>query len=250
MSSTQTISIVIITKNAERTLSACLESVKWASEVIVVDSGSDDSTEEIAKEFGAKFHSVSWLGFGPQKNVAIDLATSHWALSLDADEVVTPSLATEIQDIIRQPHTEKVYEILRISKYCGKEMRHSGWDKDYVARLFHRGSAVFSNSLVHERLLFEGDASKLINHLEHDSFESLEEVLEKMNRYSTLGAKELAIQNKKSSVFKAVTHGLAAFFKTYFIKAGFLDGAEGFMLAISNAEGAYYKYLKLYLSQK
>ena len=244
------ISVVIITKNAERTIANCLDGLNWASEVVILDNGSDDQTPDIARAKGAKFHTSDWYGFGPQKNLAIDLALSQWVLSVDSDEFVTSELAAEIVRIIRSRPDEDVFEISRISNYCGREMRHSGWFPDYVPRLFRKGKARFSDSLVHERLLFEGKSKQLRSHLMHDSFHSPDDVLEKMNRYSSLGAQQLAQAGKSSSLMTAVLHGFGAFFKTYVIKAGFLDGVEGFFLAVSNAEGAYYKYVKLYYLNK
>ncbi|MDC1311863.1 glycosyltransferase family 2 protein [Burkholderiales bacterium] len=246
----QTISAVIITKNADRTLEACLDALKWTSEIIILDSGSSDQTSQIAQKKGAKFHTAEWRGFGPQKNEAIGLAQSDWILSIDSDEFVSEELVSEILRITSISHAEDVYELSRLSKYCGKQMRHSGWFPDFVPRLFRNGAARFSDSLVHERLLYKGQSKRLNGYLFHDSFHSPDDVLDKMNRYSTLGAQQLASQSQQGGLLRAVIHGLGAFLKTYVIKYGFLDGAEGFFLAVSNAEGAYYKYVKLYYLNK
>jgi glycosyltransferase involved in cell wall biosynthesis len=247
---TPTISVVIITKNAERTLERCLRSVEWATETLVVDSGSNDDTLTIAEKLGAKVHTSDWRGFGPQKNLAMRLATSDWILSIDADEFVTPNLAQEIMSVVGDANAHDVYELDRISNYCGRKMLHSGWRPDYVARLFKSGKAEFSQDLVHERLLFKGVPGRLTGKLDHDSFYSPDEVIEKMNRYSTLGAQQLFDAGKQSGVLTPLLHAAGAFLKTYVFRAGFLDGAEGFFLAISNAEGAYYKYVKLYYLNK
>ena len=246
----ETISAVIITKNADRTLEACLDALKWASEIIIVDSGSNDQTSQIASRKGVKFHSAEWGGFGPQKNLAIGLAKSDWVLSIDSDEFVSAELASSILHITSTSPAEDVFELSRISKYCGKQMRHSGWFPDFVPRLFRNGTARFSDSLVHERLIYESQSKRLAGYLFHDSFHSPDDVLEKMNRYSTLGAQQLANRGRQVGLLGAVIHGLGAFFKTYILKAGFLDGPEGFLLAVSNAEGAYYKYVKLYYLNK
>ena len=246
----QTISAVIITKNADRTLEACLDALNWTSEIIILDSGSNDQTHQIAQKKGAKFHTGEWCGFGPQKNLAIGLAQSDWILSIDSDEFVSEELASEILRITSISTAEDVYELSRLSKYCGKQMRHSGWFPDFVPRLFRNGAARFSDSLVHERLMYEGQSKRLAGYLFHDSFHSPEDVLDKMNRYSTLGAQQLASKGRRGGVLRAVIHGLGAFLKTYIIKAGFLDGSEGLFLAVSNAEGAYYKYVKLYYLNK
>ena len=246
----QTISAVIITKNADRTLEACLDALNWTSEIIILDSGSNDQTLQIAQKKGAKFHTGEWCGFGPQKNLAIGLAQSDWILSIDSDEFVSEELASEILLITSISTAEDVYELSRLSKYCGKQMRHSGWFPDFVPRLFRNGAARFSDSLVHERLMYEGQSKRLAGYLFHDSFHSPEDVLDKMNRYSTLGAQQLASKGRRGGVLREVIHGLGAFLKTYIIKAGFLDGSEGLFLAVSNAEGAYYKYVKLYYLNK
>ena len=227
-----TISAVIITKNADRTLEACLDALTWASEIIILDSGSNDRTSQIARAKGAKFHFAEWCGFGPQKNLAIGLAQSDWILSIDSDEFVNRDLASAILHTVSSSPAEDVFELSRISNYCGKQMRHSGWFPDFVPRLFRNGTARFSESLVHERLIYEGQAKRLAGYLLHDSFHSPDDVLNKMNRYSTLGAEQLASQAQRGGVLRAVIHGLSAFLKTYIIKAGFLDGAEGFFLAV------------------
>ena len=214
----------------------------------MLDSGSTDKTVEIARSMGAKVSvTEDWPGFGLQKNRALELATGEWIFSIDADERVTPELAAEIRTVVDSPDALAGYEMPRLSSYCGRYMRHSGWWPDYVTRLFRRGHARFSDSLVHERLIVDGPVGKLSATLLHESFRSLEEVLEKVNRYSSLGAEQMSNAGRRGGVATAVLHGLGAFVKTYILKAGFLDGREGFMLAVSNGEGAYYKYVKLWL---
>lgn len=242
------ISAVIITRNEEAMIGDCLASVAWADEIIVLDSGSIDRTVEIATAHGARVaEGGDWPGFGPQKNRAIALATGDWILSLDADERVTPELRDEILAAVVADRGMAALEMPRLSSYCGRFMRHGGWWPDHVTRLFQRGRARFSDDLVHERLIVDGKIGRLRNHLLHLAFENLEEVLEKVNRYSTSGA-EMAWNRGRTGTFSgAVLRGLWAFARTYFLKAGFLDGREGFMLAVSNAEGTYYRYLKLML---
>lgn len=242
------ISIVIITRNEEAAIGRCLDSVSWADQVIVLDSGSTDQTVEIARGKGAKVSvTKDWPGFGQQKNRALELATGDWILSIDADERVTPELAAEIRSMVTSPNPKPGYEMPRLSSYCGRYMRHSGWWPDYVTRLVRRGQGRFSSSLVHEHLEVDGPVGRLSHTLMHDSFHSLEQVLEKVNRYSSLSAQQMAAAGRRGGILTAISHGLGAFIKTYVLKAGFLDGREGFMLAVSNAEGAYYKYVKLFL---
>ena len=242
------LSVILITKNEAANIKDCLESVSFANEIIVVDSQSSDQTVKIAQSFGAKVENTSdWPGFGPQKNRALNLATQDWVLSIDADERVTPELKQEILAVIDSSSSADCYAIPRLSWYCGRFMKHSGWHPDYVERLFKRGSAKFSDHLVHERLLPNGPVKKLNHHFLHYSFKNFSQVLQKVDSYSTASANQAFQQGKKSSVLKAIGHGLWAFFRTYFLRLGFLDGQQGLALAISNAEGTYYRYIKIWL---
>lgn len=245
-----TLSVIIITKNEEHDIRDCLESVAWADEVIVLDSGSTDNTLKIAKKYTDRvYSSVDWQGFGIQKNRVLAYASSDWVLSLDADERVSDALRQEIQKAI-QSENIFIFKIPRLSSYCGKFIRHSGWWPDYVPRLFKRGEASFSDDLVHERLVFEGDTNKLTAPLVHITYKDLNEVIVKINHYSSLGAKNSYQKGKRGGLASAIIHGIWAFIRTYIFRAGFLDGAEGFMLAISNAETTYYRYLKLFYLSK
>ena len=240
------LSVIIITKNEAHDIRDCLTSVAWADEIIVLDSGSTDETPSIAREFTPNVYSSSdWQGFGIQKNRALAYATKDWVLSLDADERVDAALLKEIQEVLKSSEFD-VYFIPRLSSFCGRFIHHSGWRPDYVARLFKRGSASFSNNLVHESLAFTAPAGYLKQSILHLSYQNLDEVLDKMQRYAMLGAKELHARNKRTSLLGAIGHGAWAFIRTYIIRLGFLDGAQGFMLAVNNAETTYYKYLQLY----
>jgi glycosyltransferase involved in cell wall biosynthesis len=240
------LSVIIITKNEGHNIRACLESVAWADEIIVVDSGSTDDTASICREFTPHVYSHDWPGFGPQKNRALDYASKDWVLSLDADERIPLELHTEIQSVMREG-IEDAYEIPRLSSFCGRNIHHSGWRPDYVTRLFKRGAGRFSDDLVHERVIVTGSTGKLRQSILHESFRDAEELLDKINRYSTASALMLRKNNRTASLKKAVAHALWAFLRTYILRAGFLDGREGFMLAVSTAEGTYYRYVKLML---
>jgi len=240
-----TISVIIIAKNAEKTIYKCLNSLSFSSEIIVLDSGSTDQTKEICRQFTNLVFETDWQGFGIQKNRALEKATSDWVLSIDADEEISKELALEIQQIIREEKFTAFY-LPRLSNYCGKWMKHGGWYPDYVLRLWKRGTARFSNDIVHEKVVVEkGETGYLKQPLLHYAYDNLESVLEKMNRYSLLGAQMAFEKGKKSSLRKAIVHGIGTFLKGYVLKLGFLDGKEGFILAVSNAEGCYYRYLKL-----
>jgi glycosyltransferase involved in cell wall biosynthesis len=246
-----TLSVILITKNEAANIRDCLNSVSFADEIIVLDSGSTDSTVELCRSFTQQvFRNADWQGFGVQKNRALNQAQGEWILSIDADERVTPALRAEIQQIIQHP-MEVAFRIPRCSYYCGRWIKHSGWQPDYVTRLFRRDSARFSNDLVHEQVqLLSGKIGTLQNPLLHYSFTSLEEVLDKINHYSSASAHTLKDKGQPSSLKKAIVHGLWTFVRTYFLKRGFLDGREGFLLAVSNAEGTYYRYLKLMYLQE
>jgi len=242
------LSVILITKNEAAHIRACLESVAWADEIVVVDSGSSDDTVAIAREFTPHVHVHDWPGFGAQKNRALGYATNEWVFSIDADERVTPELRTAIEAVLQDGGDARAaWRVSRLSSYCGRFMRHSGWYPDHIVRLFRRGAARFSDDLVHERLLVEGSIGRLDGELLHHAFDSMEEVLRKLDMYSTAGAQKLHRQGRTTTLTGAVLRGLWSFFRTYVLRGGFLDGREGFMLAVSNAEGTYYRYLKLML---
>lgn len=241
------LSVTVITKNEAHNIEACLRSVRFADQVVVVDSGSTDDTVQIARSLGAEVTvATDWQGFGIQKNRALALASSEWVLSIDADEQVTEELAREIQAVLRAPQFD-AYSFPRLSSFCGQYMHHSGWYPDRVTRLFRRTRATFSNDLVHEKVLAAGPVGSLQSALRHESYRDFEAVLDKVNRYSSAGAQTLLNKGKNASLTTAFAHGVWAFVRTYFLRLGFLDGRLGLVLAISIAEGTYYRYLKLWL---
>jgi len=241
------LSVIVIAKNEEASIARTLRSVAFADEIVVVDSGSDDRTADIAREHGAKVSvTADWPGFGPQKNRALDLATGDWVLSLDADEWLTDASAAEIRRAIASASRDVVaYRVPRRSSICGRFMRHSGWWPDYVVRLFRRDRGRFSADIVHERLVVDGAVATLTEPMLHETFVDLDDLVEKMNRYSTASAEQLRREGRAAGLGEAIARGLWAFFRTYVLRAGFLDGREGFMLAVATAEGTYYRYAKL-----
>jgi glycosyltransferase involved in cell wall biosynthesis len=238
------LSVIIIVKNESLHIARCLESVVWADEIIVLDSGSTDNTIEICERYTRRVYSTDWQGFGVQKQRALDKAIGYWVLSIDADEQVTADLKSEIQQVIKKSQSDG-FEIPRLSSYCGRNIKHAGWWPDYVLRLFKRESGTFSPDLVHERVIVNGRIAQLKHSLLHEAFINSDEVLTKVNNYSTLGAKKLHDLGEASSLKKAILKGSWMFFRTYILKLGFLDGKQGLMLAISSAEVTYYKYVKL-----
>ncbi len=244
------LTVIVITKNEAHNMDACLKSVAFADQIVVLDAGSTDETIELARKGGAQVSvAPDWQGFGVQKNRALLLAEGDWVLSIDADERVTPELRAEILGVMHSAEFD-VYSFPRLSSYCGQYIRYCGWYPDFTCRLFRRDNARFSNDLVHEKLVTSKPVGRLKSHLLHESFTSFEAVLDKANRYSSAGALALYKAGKKASLRKALGHGLWAFLRTYIFRLGFLDGRMGLVLAISNAEGTYYRYLKLWLMSK
>ena len=254
---------ILITRNEAHNLEECLSSLQGlADEIVVVDTQSSDATVSIAQRYGAKVAQPDdWPGFGPQKNRALALATHAWVLSIDADERVTPELAAEINLVIGRgqqniDHAGSVdkhysaYEIPRKSWYCGKFIQYCGWRPDYVLRLFRKSNAKFSEDLVHERVITTDAIGQLKNHLLHYSYLDFSQVLAKVEAYSNAAAQQAFNRGERGSIGKGVMHGAWAFFRTYVLRAGFMDGAHGLALSISNAQTSYYKYVKLWAMQQ
>jgi glycosyltransferase involved in cell wall biosynthesis len=239
------LSVIIITKNEAQNIAGCLESVRFADEVIILDSGSTDGTQEIARSMGAKVYvSEDWPGFGLQKNRALDLASQPWVFSIDADERVTPELRAEIIRTLRAPAFDS-YRVARLSEFCGKPIRHCGWWPDYVLRLFRRGLCRFNDAPVHERVEASCTIGQLDYWLLHFPFENLDMLVAKINRYSSEAAKVMAAKGKRSGVLCAMGHCVWTFIRIYLLKLGFMDGRHGFVLAMAAAFGSFLRYSKL-----
>ncbi len=243
------LSVILITHNESRNVLACLQSVAFADEWIVVDSGSSDDTRDLAAAFGAQVVQTNdWPGFGPQKNRALALARGGWVLSIDADERVDPELAAQIRAVVAQaPAVPAAYELSRLSSFCGQWMRHGDWYPDRVLRLFRRGAGRFSDDLVHERVRVHGVVGRLSGPLLHDTMPSLDDALAKMNRYTSGRAQDMVRAGRHASVAGALGHALWAFLRGYVLRRGFLDGRLGLVLALYVAEGTYYRHLKMWL---
>jgi len=242
------LSVVIITLNEEAKIRDCLESVKWADEIIVVDSYSQDKTVEVAREYTSKIHQREFTGFGEQKNFALSKAEGDWILSIDADERLTPELQEEIERTLDNPKACGYY-MPRKSYFANKWIKHCGWWPDYVLRLFRRDRGHFSDRLVHEAVEVDEPTTKLNNPLEHHPYSSVSELIKKADEYSALGAQVMMARDKNCSCCTALSHSTLAFVKTYFLKMGILDGWMGLVIAYSNAAGAFYKYMK-YIEMK
>jgi len=243
------ISVTILTKNSQKYLRKVLEGVKSFDEVLLYDNGSTDTTLEIAKEFPfVKVYKEDFYGFGPTHNKASSLAKNDWILSIDSDEIVSQTMVDEI--IATDLNPNHVYSFPRHNYYNGKFIRWCGWYPDRQVRLYNRTKTSFTPAQVHEAIIVKDVSSiSLKGPLLHYSYDSHADFLAKMQAYSNLFAQQNC-GKIKSSPCKAVLHGLAAFFKGYILKRGFLGGYEGFVISVYNGNTAFYKYLKLYEANK
>jgi glycosyltransferase involved in cell wall biosynthesis len=244
------ISCIIITRNEAQNIRRCLESVNWADEVVIVDSGSTDETKKIASEFTDKIFDLKWEGFGPAKEFARNQAGGDWVLSVDADEVVSEKLREEILRTLGSENPLDGYFIPRRSNFLGKWIRHGGWYPDLVLRLFKREKGEFTTQLVHEKVKVNGPIGSLANDLLHHTDPDFEHYLTKLNRYTSLDALQLLKAGRESGLADITLRPPILFFKMYILKAGFLDGVHGFILAAASAFHVFSKYVKLWHLKK
>jgi glycosyltransferase involved in cell wall biosynthesis len=240
------VSVVIITLNEENNIKSCLESAKWADEIIVVDSGSQDKTVEICRQYTDFVYDIPWQGFGKQKNYAVDLAHFDWILSIDADERVTPELKGEIGDLLKEELKFPGYFISRKSYFGKRLILHCGWFPDFTIRLFNRKKGRFNDVQVHESVQINGNVGYLRHPLIHFTYKNISDFLIRMNRYSTLAAIDLFKEKKKGAVLKMIFHPPATFFKMYFLKRGYKEGFPGMILSGLYAFYTFVKYSKLW----
>jgi len=239
------LSVILICKDEAARIGATLEAARFADEIVVVDSGSTDGTREIAAAIADRVvETEDWPGFGPQKNRALDLATGQWVLSIDADEVVTPELRDEIIATIDDA-AHDAYRMPRLTIFLGREIRHSGWWPDHVLRLFRRGSARFSNDLVHERVAFEGRVGTLRHHLQHTGDDDAASLRAKSIRYAHAAAESLHAKGHAGGRCIATIKAAAAFMRNYIVRRGFLDGRAGWVIATTAAAGKWRRYTRL-----
>jgi glycosyltransferase involved in cell wall biosynthesis len=230
------LSVVIITKNEEKFVADAIKSSLFADEVMVLDSGSTDNTCTIAKDLGARVEYQKWLGFGPQKNKAIELAIHDWVFVLDSDERITTELQQEILTTLQNP-TVNGYHVARLNNFFGKDIRTCGLYPDYSIRLFNKNKGRFNDVAVHESVQIGSMTEKLKNHMVHLAYETVDEFMTKQKKYA-------ALSHKKKNRIKALISPLWTFFKLYFIKLGFLDGWHGFTIAKLYAQYTFWKYSK------
>jgi len=238
------LSVVLITHNAAAQLADCLASVAFADEVVVVDSGSSDGTAEIATRYGARVVTKEWLGFGRQKQFAVEQAAHDWVLCLDADERVSPELAASLVRALQAP-AALVYRMARCNRFLGRWLRHGEGYPDWSPRLFDRRHARWSDDGVHEKVLYAVSPGTLEGDLMHESGEDLGRYLEKQNRYTALAAQELHRRGQRAGLAELTLSPLLRFFKFYLLRLGFLDGLPGLVHISIGCMNSFMKYAKL-----
>jgi len=239
------LSVTIITKNEEFNIAKCLNSVSWADEIVVVDSGSTDNTLNICQDFKCKIIQSDWLGFGKTKQLAVDSASNDWILSVDADEELTPALQKEIQSLSVCSYNNIAYRIRRNSFYLGKLIRYCGWQFDAPLRLFNREMSRFNDKPVHESVVTKQPVAILKNSMNHYTYPTIESHFKKMEFYGEIAAQQMLTKGKGSNLLYAYLRALVKFIKMYFLQFGLLDGVIGFKLCKNSAYGVWYKYKRL-----
>jgi glycosyltransferase involved in cell wall biosynthesis len=241
------LTVITLTLNEQRNISDCLASAQWADEMIVIDSGSTDRTVEIARGFTPSVYSIAWEGYGAARNFALQKAGGDWILWLDADERVTPELAEEIRGILKSEHqTVDGYAIARRAYFLGRWIRHSGWYPGRVVRLFRKGKGHFSETRVHEQLQLDGIAATTRHDLLHLTDPDLDHYLYKFNKYTSLAADDMMAAGRTFKLRDFLLRPPFQFVKMYILRRGFLDGIQGFILAVLSSAYVFTKYAKLW----
>ena len=248
MQNVEKISAVILVKNAEKTIAECLESLSAFGEVVLLDNGSTDATVEIAGKFpNVKiFSEPVFYGFGKMKNIAVDYATNDWIFSIDSDEVLMPEIVDRINSMHLNENT--TVALSRLNYYGDRCMKCCGWYPDYVWRIFNRKYTRFNENMVHEGVTIMPDAEKVYikDAIKHYAADSMESIIQKMNRYTTLSAQEKHAKGKKASVIGAIFRFIHTFNMNYFFRKGLFYGYKGFVVSLLNASGSFYRHMKLY----
>jgi glycosyltransferase involved in cell wall biosynthesis len=244
------VSVTIITLNEAANIEACLASVVWAAEVIVVDSGSTDGTADLARAKGAKVIVKDWPGYSAQKNFAAEQASHNWILSVDADERVTPELAAEIARALATATGTSGFRIPRVTFHLGRWIRTTDWYPDYQLRLYHRERARWPDRRVHESVAARGEVRRLQNDLHHYAYRDISHHHATMDRYTTLAAEDMLAAGRRAGVMELALHPPMAFLRNYVLKRGFLDGSAGLIISAMNAYYVFLKFAKLWAKQR
>ncbi|WP_394249680.1 glycosyltransferase family 2 protein [Vibrio profundi] len=246
-----TLAVALIVKNEAKNLEACLKTVvDWVDEIVVLDSGSTDETEQVARKYTEKFHvNKNWPGFGPQRRIAQEYVESDFVLWLDADERVTDKLKVSIQQAVEKNEPNTLYSICRLSWVFGRYIRHCGWYPDRVVRLYPTQLTQYDDSLVHEKVEISTDMNvkELSGDAIHYTYNDLHHYLVKSAGYAQAWAEQREKRGKKSSILEGMLHAIACFLKMYVFKAGFLDGKQGFLLSVLSAHSTLVKYADLWI---
>ena len=246
-----TLAVALIVKNEAKNLDACLKTVaEWVDEIVILDSGSTDETEKVARKYTEKFHvNKDWPGFGPQRRLAQEYVESDFVLWLDADERITDELKVSIQQAVEKNEPKTLYSICRLSWVFGRYIRHCGWYPDRVVRLYPTQLTQYDDSLVHEKVEISTDMNVkvLSGDAIHYTYNDLHHYLVKSAGYAQAWAEQREKRGKKSSILEGMLHAVACFLKMYVFKAGFLDGKQGFLLSVLSAHSTLVKYADLWI---
>lgn len=249
-----TLAVALIVKNEARLLEQCLQSIaNLADEIVILDSGSSDETEAIARRYTDKFYvNAEWPGFGPQRQLAQRHVSADWILWLDADEVVTEELAESIRRVIAEDNRQQIYKISRLNWAFGQFIHHGSWNPDYVARLYPTALTTYNDNLLHESVIIPKGTkvTALKGRLLHYTYNTFAEHLQKSLKYAEIWAEQRARAGKKSSITKAVFKSFGRFWRDYIMKRGFLDGLAGFMIVAVTMQGTFNRYALLYYKSK
>jgi len=244
------VSVTIITRNEAADIEAACESVAWADEIVVVDSGSTDETAAIARRRGARVEERGWPGYIAQKNYAASIAAHDWILSLDADERVTPDLAAEIRSRLSGEPVEHAFRVPRVTFHLGRWIRTTDWYPDYQTRLYDRRSAEWTGRYVHEAVTVRGGTGQLRGELQHYAYRDIADHLETIDRYTTLAATQMHEDGRRATALDLALHPLFAFLRNYIVRGGIRDGATGFLISRMNAFYVFLKFAKLWELQR
>jgi glycosyltransferase involved in cell wall biosynthesis len=243
------LSVTVVAKNEEADLGAALASVAWADEIVVVDSHSTDDTVAVARQHTERVFVHDWLGHVEQKNYAASLAAHDWILSLDADERVTPALATEIQALMAGTPADAAYRIPRVTFHLGAWIRSTDWYPDHQHRLYDRRAAKWTGRYVHEALTVNGRVGSLRGEIEHYAYRDIADHLETINRYTTYAATQMFEDGRRAGLLQLAGHPPLAFLRNYIARGGIADGARGFIISSMNAYYVFLKFAKLWQLQ-
>jgi len=244
------VTVTIITLNEAAHIAAAIDSASWADEVVLVDSGSTDDTSSIARAKGVRVETRAWTGYVDQKNFAASLSSNDWIFSLDADERITPSLATEVRSLLSTEPPHRGYRVPRVTHHLGRWVRTTDFYPDFQTRVYDRRAARWKGRYVHESVMVDGATGRLTGELQHYSYRDLRDHLDRINQYTTLAARQMHESGRRSGPLDLLVHPPAAFLRNYVLRRGFLDGTAGLTLSIVNAYAVFLKFAKLWELQR